>query len=65
VVLHAAGSYVPLPPTPLRHGVGHWRVRPEVCGWHMPESSTVQDALIDALTAEVTHTRPAGLVVAD
>ena len=65
VIRHAAGSYVPLPPTPLRHGVVHWRVRPEVCGWQMPESSTVQDALIDALTADVTHTRSPGLVAAD
>jgi hypothetical protein len=65
VILHAAGSYVPLPPTPLQHGVVHWRVRPEVCGWQMPESSTVQDALIDALTVEVSHLRSSGLVTAE
>ena len=63
VVLHSAGSYVALPPTPVQHGVVHWRVRPEVCGWQMPESSTVQDALLDALAAESTHARSAGLVV--
>jgi bifunctional DNA primase/polymerase-like protein len=65
VALHAAGSCVPLPPTPLQHGVVHWRVRPEVCGWQMPASSIVQDALVDALTAEASHARPAGLVTAD
>jgi len=65
VVLHAKGSYVPLPPTPLQHGVVHWRVRPEVCGWQMPASSVVQDALVDALTANATHARSTGLVTAD
>lgn len=66
VTLHADGSYVPLPPTPVQHGVVHWRVRPEVCGWQMPASATVQDALLDAL-AHDTFARPAaaGLVVAD
>lgn len=49
VTLHQAGSWVPLPPTPVEHGVVHWRVRPEVCGWQMPESHFVQDALLDAL----------------
>ncbi|MGH3761303.1 bifunctional DNA primase/polymerase [Actinophytocola sp.] len=66
VVLHAEGSYVPLPPTPLQHGVVHWRVRPEVCGWQMPDSSAVQDALIDAVATGAAHARSiAGLVVAD
>ena len=65
VVLHAAGSYVPLPPTPVRHGVVHWRVRPEVCGWQMPTSSTVQDALLDALARETLARPVAELVVAD
>lgn len=67
VVLHAEASHVPLPPTPLEHGVVHWRVRPEVCGWQMPESRIVQDALLDALAADrTTYARPAGgLVTAD
>jgi Bifunctional DNA primase/polymerase, N-terminal len=66
VVHHTAGSYVPLPPTPLRHGVVHWRVRPEVCGWQMPTSSVVQDALLDALARGRTSARSAaGLVTAD
>lgn len=66
VLLHAEGSHVPLPPTPLRHGVVHWRVRPEVCGWQMPASSTVQDALLDALAHDNAFAAPAaGLVAAD
>lgn len=65
IVLHAEGSYVALPPTPLQHGVVHWRVRPEVCGWKMPESSTVQDALLDALAADVMFARSGGLVTAE
>ena len=65
VILHAEGSYVPLAPTPVEHGVVHWRVRPEVCGWQMPESSTVQDALLDALTRDASPVRSTGLVTAD
>jgi hypothetical protein len=47
--LHAAGSWIPLPPTPFEHGVVHWRVNPEVCGWRLPVSDVVQDALVSAL----------------
>lgn len=50
VVVHAADSWIPLPPTAFQHGVVHWRVRPEVCGWQIPESHVVQDALLDALS---------------
>lgn len=49
VVVHGAGSCVPLPPSQFPHGVVHWRVRPEVCGWHIPEAHIVQDAVLDAL----------------
>ncbi len=65
VVLHGDGSHVPLPPTPVEHGVVHWRVRPEVCGWQMPASSIVQDALQDALAHDTLTSRAVGLVVAD
>ena len=51
VTLHGAGSYVPLPPSPFEHGVVHWRVKPEVCGWRLPESAVVQGALADAIAA--------------
>jgi hypothetical protein len=62
VTLHGAGSYVPLPPSPFEHGVVHWRVKPEVCGWRLPESAVVQDALADAIAAPVQF---AELVAAD
>ena len=66
VTLHKAGSWVPLPPTPVEHGVVHWRVRPEVCGWQMPASDFVQDALLDALHHQNTvPAGPARLVAAD
>lgn len=66
VIQHGVGSWVPLPPTPVQHGVVHWRVRPEVCNWDMPEANVVQDALMDALADETTYARTAGrLVVAD
>jgi hypothetical protein len=66
VIQHGVGSWVPLPPTPVQHGVVHWRVRPEVCNWQMPEANIVQDALMDALADETTYARTVGrLVVAD
>src|SRR5205807_9975625 len=46
VVLHGAGSWIPLPPSAFLHGIVHWRVRPEVCGWDLPASRIVQDALL-------------------
>lgn len=49
VVLHGRGSWIPLPPSPYVHGVVHWRVKPEVSGWHVPRSSDVQQAVLDAL----------------
>lgn len=64
VVLHGEGSFVPLPPTPLQHGVVHWRVRPEVCGWQMPASNIVQEALSDALSHSFAPSAPR-LVAAD
>lgn len=49
VRLHSAGSWIPVPPSPFQHGVVHWRVRPELCGWKLPEPTAVQAALCDAL----------------
>jgi hypothetical protein len=65
VTLHGAGSYVPLPPSPFEHGVVHWRVKPEICGWRLPESAVVQEALVDALTLPSGMSRMADLVAAD
>jgi Bifunctional DNA primase/polymerase, N-terminal len=64
VTLHGKESCVPLPPTQFQHGVVHWRVRPEVCGWEIPPSHIVQDALQDALAGRAAT--PVGqLVTAD
>ncbi|MGH3435752.1 MAG: bifunctional DNA primase/polymerase [Sciscionella sp.] len=49
VILHGEGSWIPLPPTPYQHGIAHWRVKPEVCGWRLPEAELVQDAVVRAL----------------
>lgn len=45
VRLHGAGSWVPMPPTTFPHGAVHWRVKPQVCGWLLPDPERVQDAL--------------------
>jgi hypothetical protein len=50
IVLHRAGSWIPLPPTAFEHGIVHWRVRPEVCGWELPAPHVVQDAMARALS---------------
>jgi hypothetical protein len=62
VVVHGVGSWIPLPPTAFQHGVVHWRVRPEVSGWEIPEPNVVQDALVDALS---TKSSDRELVAAD
>ena len=48
VVLHGRGSWIPLPPSPFQHGVVHWRVKPQVCGWQLPHIDVVRDALLSA-----------------
>ncbi|SDK32065.1 Bifunctional DNA primase/polymerase, N-terminal [Actinopolyspora mzabensis] len=49
VRLHAAGSWLPLPPSTFPNGVLHWRVKPQLCGWRLPEPAHVQDALLTGL----------------
>ncbi|HWE89822.1 MAG TPA: bifunctional DNA primase/polymerase [Pseudonocardiaceae bacterium] len=49
VIVHGAGSWVPLPPTAFPHGVAHWRVRPEVWSWTLPQSRLIQNAMVAAL----------------
>ncbi len=49
ITLHGEGDWITLPPSPFQHGVAHWRVKPEVCGWQIPQSHAVQDALLDAI----------------
>ncbi|WP_370591236.1 bifunctional DNA primase/polymerase [Saccharopolyspora montiporae] len=52
---HASGSWVPMPPTAYPHGSVHWRVKPEVCGWRLPEAEFVLDALRAAGTRNDPH----------
>ena len=49
VSLHSTGSWVPMPPSTFHHGLAHWRVKPEVCGWQLPTPGFVQDALCAGL----------------
>ncbi|SDD82144.1 bifunctional DNA primase/polymerase [Actinokineospora iranica] len=65
VTLHGEGGWIVLPPSPFGHGVVHWRVKPEACGWHIPHSHTVQDALLDAVEAPATDGLVSQLVAAD
>jgi hypothetical protein len=65
VVVHGKDSWVPLPPTQFLHGVVHWRVRPEVCGWEIPEAHIVQDALLDAIANRQAGVATTQLVTAD
>ncbi|OLR89726.1 bifunctional DNA primase/polymerase [Actinokineospora bangkokensis] len=64
-VLHGAGEWITLPPSPAAHGVVHWRVKPEVCGWRIPDSRTVQDALLTALGLPTFDSLVTELVAAD
>ncbi|MDQ3402343.1 MAG: bifunctional DNA primase/polymerase [Actinomycetota bacterium] len=65
ITLHAGGGWITLPPSPFRHGVVHWRVKPEVCGWQIPDSSIVQDALLDAMHQPSSGRFATALVAAD
>ena len=55
VTLRAEGDWIALPPSPVQHGVVHWRVKPEVCNWVLPHPRIVQDALLEALDAPMRH----------
>jgi hypothetical protein len=48
VRFHGDGSWVPMPPTTFQHGLVHWRVKPEVCGWRLPAPELVHDTLCTA-----------------
>jgi hypothetical protein len=65
VVVHGKGSWVPMPPSQFQHGVVHWRVRPEVCGWEIPDAHVVQDALLDAIAIRAAGVATGQLVAAD
>ncbi|MGW6449002.1 bifunctional DNA primase/polymerase [Lentzea sp. NPDC055074] len=55
VHLYGKGEYIPLPPTTMTHGVVHWRVKPQVCGWNLPDAHVVQDALVAAVHAPASY----------
>ncbi|WP_236796295.1 bifunctional DNA primase/polymerase [Amycolatopsis sp. GM8] len=59
---HGAGSWVPLPPTPFQHGVVHWRVKPDVWGWRLPEADAVHGVLARALDQSESWVRGQQLV---
>ncbi|QWF81408.1 bifunctional DNA primase/polymerase [Amycolatopsis sp. CA-230715] len=58
VRLHGEDSWIPLPPTPFQHGVVHWRVKPEVWGWQLPEAEAVHEVLVRALDEEAETVPP-------
>ncbi|ASO17941.1 hypothetical protein FHR81_005430 [Actinoalloteichus hoggarensis] len=45
--LHAEGGWVPLAPSPVTHGVVHWRVKPETCDWTLLPSAQVQETIAE------------------
>lgn len=49
VAVRGEGDWIPLPPSAHRHGIVHWRVKPQTCGWQPIEASLVRDAVIRAL----------------
>jgi hypothetical protein len=65
IVVHGKESWIPMPPTQFQHGVVHWRVRPEVCGWQIPEAQVVRDALLDAIAIRSAGVATGQLVTAD
>jgi hypothetical protein len=49
VIHHGEGRFIPLPPSPYRHGVVHWRVKPRPGGLYLPEPEIVAEALREAV----------------
>jgi hypothetical protein len=63
VLLHAAGSYVPLPPSRVRTGDVVWMRPPQALDWQLPELGEVVDPLTrrllgDAAADAATHPAP-------
>ncbi|GAB2741427.1 bifunctional DNA primase/polymerase [Salinifilum aidingensis] len=53
--IHGGGSWIPLPPSAFPHGVVHWRVQPELCGWQLPSAEYVRNALCAAMNPSTTE----------
>lgn len=51
IVAHAAGSWVPAPPTMLPEGPMRWRLSPKQVDWHLPPACEVQSTLVSTLVA--------------
>lgn len=51
IVRHAAGSWIPAPPTVLPEGQVRWQLSPHQLGWELPDSQEVQEAMISALVS--------------
>lgn len=49
IALHAHGSWIPLPPSPCRRGVVHWRVKPAIWDWKLPTLEELSHAVLAAL----------------
>ena len=49
MTLHGRGSYLAAPPSTFPQGSIHWRVRPAVSGWRLPDPYSVQDAMAEAV----------------
>jgi hypothetical protein len=49
VQVHGKGSWIPIPPSLYGHGIVHWRVKPQVCGWQLASAEVVQDAVAKVL----------------
>ncbi len=51
IVHHAAGSWIPAPPTVMPKGPVRWHLSPRQVGWQLPAPAQVQAALVGALVA--------------
>jgi hypothetical protein len=49
IVLHAAGSWIPAPPTVLPEGQVRWYLSPSQVKWHLPEAPVAQESLLSAM----------------
>lgn len=49
VVVRGAGDWIPLPPSAHRHGIVHWRVKPQTCDWRPADANVLRDAVIQVL----------------
>jgi hypothetical protein len=58
VLLHAAGSYIPLPPSRVRTGDVVWMRPPQALDWQLPELGEVVDLLTRRLLGDAARDAP-------